>query len=207
MGDLDPREAAPLTDAGLTPYHAVKRSLPLLVPGSTAVVIGVGGLGHIAIQLLKVLSPARVVAVDSAVDKVDLARAEGADDALLADEDAEAHIKEVIAGRGAEVVLDFVGAESTMALGAKIAAAGGHLTVVGLAMGTLPFHFRAVPWECAIAATYWGTLPELEEVITLARQGKVRCRTEYFPLEKAAEAYDRMRAGTLRGRAVITPNN
>jgi len=207
LGDLDPRQAAPLTDAGLTPYHAVKRSLPLLTPGSTALVIGVGGLGHIAIQLLKALSPARIVAVDAAVDKLDLARSVGADAATHNDDEAETRIKEATGGRGAEVVLDFVGADSTMALGAHAAGTLGHLTIVGLAMGTLPFHFRAVPWECSIAATYWGTLPELAEVIALAQQGKLHCRTEYFLLEKAAEAYDRMRAGTLNGRAVITPNH
>ena len=57
LGDLDPVDAAPLTDAGITPYHAVKRSLPLLVPGSTAVVIGAGGLGHMAIQILARADP------------------------------------------------------------------------------------------------------------------------------------------------------
>lgn len=205
LGDLDPREAAPLTDAGLTPYHAIKRSLHLLAPGSSAVVIGAGGLGHMAIQMLKALSPARVVGVDVSPDKLALALESGADDVVAAGADAEAAIRGITRGSGAELVLDFVGTDGTMALGAKVARLRGHLTIVGLAMGTLPFDFRAVPWECSIAATYWGALPELAEVIALAEAGTVRSRVEYFPLEKADEAYERMRGGSLEGRAVITP--
>ena len=82
LGDLDPRDAAPLSDAALTPYHAIKRSLHLLVPGSTAVVIGVGGLGHMAVQILRALSPARVIAVDTSAEKLALAREVGADETV-----------------------------------------------------------------------------------------------------------------------------
>jgi hypothetical protein len=73
LGDLDPRDGAPLSDAALTPYHAIKRSLHLLVPGSTATVIGVGGLGHMGVQLLRALSPARIVAVDVSEEHLKLA--------------------------------------------------------------------------------------------------------------------------------------
>jgi alcohol dehydrogenase, propanol-preferring len=79
LGDLDPREAPPLSDAALTPYHAVKRSLGVLVPGSTAVVIGVGGLGHMAVQILRALSPAQVIAVDNFPAKLALASEVGAE--------------------------------------------------------------------------------------------------------------------------------
>ncbi|MFO4987019.1 alcohol dehydrogenase AdhP, partial [Salmonella enterica subsp. enterica serovar 1,4,[5],12:i:-] len=79
LDDLDPVQAAPLTDAGLTPYHAIKRSLPILVPGTTAVVVGAGGLGHLAVQLLRALSPAQIVVVDQRQAALDLAVDEGAD--------------------------------------------------------------------------------------------------------------------------------
>ena len=82
LGDLDPRDAAPLSDAALTPYHAIKRSLHLLAPGSTAVVIGVGGLGHMAVQILRELTPARVIAVDTSAEKLRLAREVGAEEAV-----------------------------------------------------------------------------------------------------------------------------
>src|SRR6476469_9092408 len=92
IGDLDPVAAVPLTDAGLTPYHAIKRSLGKIRPGGWAVVIGAGGLGHMAIQLLKVLAGVRVVAVD--VDERKLAHASevGADAVVLSDANAAAAV-------------------------------------------------------------------------------------------------------------------
>ena len=205
IGGLDPAEAAPLTDAALTSYHAVKRSLPLLTPGTTAVVIGVGGLGHMAVQILRAVSPAAIVAVDVGEDKLALAKEVGADAAFPSDEEIPHVIRAFTGGRGAELVLDFVGSDSTMALGANVVRSLGHLTVVGLNNGTFPFNFFALPYEASLATTYWGSIPELIEVIALAEAGKIRVHVERFALEKVDEAYARMRAGALKGRAVIVP--
>lgn len=202
---LSPGEAAPLTDAGLTPYHAIKRSLGLLVPGSSAVVIGAGGLGHMAIQMLAALSPAKVIAVDTAADKLELAREVGAAFGVSADTSAAPMIIELTHGQGAELVVDFVGADSTLALGAKVVRKQGHLTVVGLAGGKLPFDFFALPYECSLATTYWGTLPELMEVIALAEAGTIKPHIQSFPLDQAVEAYRLLKQGKLAGRAVIDP--
>jgi propanol-preferring alcohol dehydrogenase len=207
LGELDPAEAAPLSDAALTPYHAIKRSLPLLVPGSTAVVIGVGGLGHMAVQILRELTPARVIAVDTSPEKLALAREVGADEALEPGEGAAEAIVELSGGHGAELVLDNVGADETLALAAKAVRFQSHLTVVGLAGGTLEFGFGALPFEAQLTLPYWGTAVELMEVLDLARAGKVRAHVERFPLERAAEAYERMREGSLAGRAVICPHD
>lgn len=205
LGDLDPVAAAPLTDAGLTPYHAIKRSLPLLEPGSTAVVIGVGGLGHLAVQLLKALSPARVVAVDTVEAKLDQARRIGADAGVLAGEQAADQIRgRTRMGLGAELVLDLVGADPTLALAAQVAKPKGAVTIVGLAGGTLPVAFGQLPLECSVAIPYWGSRSELMEVIALAQAGRIEPEVERFPLEQAHLAYQRMRDGQLRGRAVIT---
>ncbi len=206
LGELDPRDVAPLSDAALTPYHAIKRSLGLLVPGSTAVVIGVGGLGHMGVQILRALSPARIVAVDVSAEKLRLAREVGADAALAAGEDAAGEIRELTGGRGAELVLDMVGADDSIALGAAVAAFQSHVTVVGLAGGSLPFSFGALPFEAQLTIPYWGSAVELGEVLDLARAGKIRAHVERFPLERVADAYDRMREGSLDGRAVICPN-
>jgi propanol-preferring alcohol dehydrogenase len=203
---LDPRVAAPLTDAGLTPYHAVKRALPFLPGGATAVVIGAGGLGQMGIQFLRVLSGARVVAVDTSPSKLATAKELGADEGFAPGEEAVQRILALTAGQGAEVVIDFVGADATLALAAKVARRMGQITIVGIAGGTLPVSFFAVPQECAIATTYWGTLPELMEVVALAAQKRIRVEAEFFPLDQAPEAYKRMKEGKLRGRAVITPN-
>ncbi|HXF71046.1 MAG TPA: NAD(P)-dependent alcohol dehydrogenase [Actinomycetota bacterium] len=205
LGDLDPVEAAPLTDAGLTSYHAIKRSLSLLLPGSTAVVIGVGGLGHMAVQLLKALSPAQVVAVDVSQEKLALAREVGADAAVPAGEEAAGSVLEVSGRRGAELVLDMVGSDQTLALAAQVVRPAGHLTLVGLAGGSLPFGFFRVPLEASLAAPYWGTVTELMEVLELARAGRIRAHVERFRLVEVEEAYRRLRSGAVRGRAVVVP--
>ncbi len=206
LGDLDPREAAPLSDAALTPYHAIKRSLHLLVPGSTAVVIGVGGLGHMGVQLLRALSPARIVAVDVAVDKLQLAREVGADEAIASGPEAAAEIRELTAGRGAELVLDMVGAEDSIALAAAVAGFESHVTIVGLAGGRFDFGFGALPFEAQLTIPYWGSAVELVEVLDLARAGRIRAHVERFELEHVGDAYKRMREGGLEGRAVICPH-
>jgi alcohol dehydrogenase, propanol-preferring len=205
IGDLTPVDAAPLTDAGLTPYHAVKRSLPQLGPGSTAVVIGAGGLGHMAIQILEALTPARIVAVDRRPAALALATEVGADHAVPADDEAVARIRSATGDVGADVVLDFVGSDETLRLGVAVSRSLGHLTLVGIAGGTLPVGFFTVPYELSVATTYWGSRPELIEVIALARSGKIRARVQQFGLDDAPAVYDKMRDGDLSGRAVVVP--
>jgi alcohol dehydrogenase, propanol-preferring len=203
LGDLDPVQAAPLTDAGLTPYHAVKRSLPLLVPGSVAVVIGVGGLGHLAVQIVSALTPATVIAVDTRPEALDKARQVGAHHGVLAGETAATEIGELTGG--ADVVIDLVGVEATMALGAAVTRPLGHLTVVGIGGGSLSVGFFSIGYEVSVATTYWGSRPELVEVIELASTGRIRPHVQTYPLDEATDAYEAMQAGKLEGRAVVTP--
>jgi propanol-preferring alcohol dehydrogenase len=208
LGDLDPIAAAPLTDAGLTPYHAIKQalSLSLLGPDATAVVIGVGGLGHLALQILRALTAARVVALDVSDEKLARARDLGADDTLTSGPDAVAAVHELTGGVGADVVFDIVGIESTMQLAAGMVRTGGHLAFVGLGGGLLPIGFGAVPSETTMVVPYWGTQAELIEVLALGASGRITPHIERFALGRVDEAYRRMRAGTLDGRAVITPD-
>ncbi|HEX7058491.1 MAG TPA: NAD(P)-dependent alcohol dehydrogenase [Solirubrobacterales bacterium] len=206
LGELDPRDAAPLSDAALTPYHAIKRSLRLLVPGSTAVVIGVGGLGHMAVQILRAISPAQVIAVDVADDKLALAREIGADEAVPAGEGAAEAIRELTGGLGVELVIDNVGSDDSLALASQIVRFESDLNVIGLAGGKLAFAFGALPFESELTIPYWGTAIELMEVLALAKAGKIRAHVERFPLDRVADAYERMREGTLDGRAVICPH-
>lgn len=205
LGDLDPVQAAPLTDAGLTPYHAIQRSRHLLTPGSSAVVIGVGGLGHMGVQILAATSPAQVIAVDVAKEKVDLALQVGASVGVLAGDSAAEEVREATRGRGADLVIDVVGSDDTLALAAQVARPLGHLTIVGIAGGTLPVGFFTVPYELSIATTYWGSVTELMEVVSLAQEGKIKAHVERFALDEALDAYARMRRGDLEGRAVIIP--
>ena len=208
LGSLDPREAAPLSDAALTSYHAVQRSLHLLGAGSTAVVIGAGGLGQMAIQILRVLSGATtVIAVDTAADKLEIAKRMGADEGLLAGDEAVKRIKDMTRGQGAELVLDMVGVHPTLQMAAQVARVLGHLTIVGLGSAALPVNFYSPPHECSVASPFWGFIPELMEVVSLAQAGHIRMLVEYFPLERAGEAYQLLHDGKIPGRAVITPND
>ncbi|MCX5279213.1 NAD(P)-dependent alcohol dehydrogenase [Streptomyces sp. NBC_00198] len=203
---LDPVAAVPLTDAGLTPYHAIKRSLPKLTPGSTAVVIGTGGLGHVAIQLLRAMTAARVIALDVSEDKLALARAVGAHEAVLSDAGAAAKVRELTGGLGAQAVFDFVGAEPTVRTAGAVAAVEGDISIVGIGGGALPVGFGSLPFEVSVAAPYWGSRGELIEVLDLARAGAVSVHTETYALDEAPLAYERLHAGKINGRAVILPN-
>ncbi len=206
LGDLDPARAAPLSDAALTPYHAIAKSRDRLVPGSVAVVIGVGGLGQMAVQLLSATTGARVIAVDTDERKLEIAHSLGADVVLRSDAStADAIRKATSGGVGAELVLDVVGSETTLALGAKALRAEGRLSLLGLAGGTLPVSFFALPYGAEVATSYWGTITELMEVVALAHAGAIRLDVETFPLDRAPEVYARLRAGDIRGRAVIVP--
>lgn len=205
LGDLDPVDAAPLTDAGLTPYHAVARSRHLLVPGTTAVVIGAGGLGHMAVQILKAITPATVIAVDQRQGALDLATSVGADHGVVSGADAAAEIRDLTGGQGADLVLDIVGVDATLALAAAVSRVLGHLTIVGIGGGTLPIGFFTIPYEVSVATTYWGSSVELAEVLALARDGHIEAHVERIALEDAMTAYTRMQEGTLDGRAVIVP--
>lgn len=205
LGDVDPVDAAPLTDAGLTPYRAIKKVRPKLTPGSHAVVIGAGGLGHLAVQILRALTPATVTAVDTRAEALELARQGGADATVLAGDDAPKALADAMNGAKAEVVLDFVGAEPTIALGASAVKFGTELIVIGAAAGSFSWNFYSFPYEVSLTTSFWGTLPELHEVIALARQGLIKPHVQRFGLEQAVRAYEMMEQGQLNGRAVMIP--
>jgi propanol-preferring alcohol dehydrogenase len=205
IGDLDPADAAALTDAGLTPYRAIKRVRPKLTPGSYAVVIGVGGLGHLAVQILDALTPATVIAVDTRDTALALAREAGAAATVQAGDDAAAAVIDATQGAKAELVLDFVGAAPTIALGAAVVRPAADLIVVGAAAGEFRWNFYALPYEVNLTTSFWGTLPELHEVIALARRRLIKPHVQRFPLEQAVHAYELMEQGQLAGRAVMVP--
>lgn len=202
---LDPAMAAPLTDAGLTPYHAVRRSWAKMTPESTVVLIGVGGLGHLGVQIVKATTAARVIAVDPKSEARDLAASFGADHVLAPDEHAVEAIRELTGGLGADVVIDFVGADTTIDLARGAVRVLGDITIVGIAGGTVPYSFFSQPYEVNLTTTYWGSRPELVELFALAARGLVRAEYTTYSLADGAQAYRDLQAGTIRGRAVIVP--
>jgi propanol-preferring alcohol dehydrogenase len=207
LGDLSPAKAAPLSDAALTPYHAIKRALPHLSADTTVVVIGVGGLGHMAIQLLRVLAPVRVVAADVDDKKLEQAKALGAHD-VVNNRNAGAaaeRIRQITGPRAAGLVLDCVGVQQTMDLGAKLLGRNSVWTIVGLGGGHHDFHHGSTPYGCTMSIPYWGSRVELMEVIAMARNGRIHAETTEFPLEQAVTIYAKLKAGQITGRAVLTP--
>ena len=205
LGDLDPIIAAPLTDAGLTTYTAIKPALLSLVPGTTAAVIGVGGLGLLAVQMLRTLSGARVVALDRDEKHLALAKTHGADVAIASDASSVERIRELTSGAGATFVLDCVGAEATLKLGVDALARLGRLTLVGSAMGTIKFGLRDIPWGAQLTTSMNGGTANLREIVELARLGRIETIEDRYPLSRVAEAYRDLEEGKLRGRAVCVP--
>ncbi|QFG21101.1 NAD(P)-dependent alcohol dehydrogenase [Actinomadura sp. WMMB 499] len=203
LGDLDPVANVSLTDAGLTPYHAIKGALPKLVPGSAAVVIGTGGLGHVAIQLLRALTPARVIALDVSAEKLELAREVGAHEVVLSDERAADRVRAMTGG--VQAVFDFVGVPPTVATATSVAAAEAEVVIVGIGGGVAQVGFGVIAFDASVRAPYWGTRSELIEVLELARAGVVDVRVETYSLDEAPKAYERLHAGKVNGRAVILP--
>jgi propanol-preferring alcohol dehydrogenase len=201
IGDLDPVAAAPLADAALTPYHAVKRALRDLRPGAAAMVIGVGGLGHVAVQLLKALSGCLLVAVDLRQEALDLAEA----DVALQSAGLTAGDVQRAVGVPVGLVIDCVGVDPTLELAASAVAPGGQIVVLGVGGGTLPFRFGAIPNETSVIFSNWGTRAELAEVVGLARAGVIGIEVERVALGEVPAAYARLEAGDVRGRVVAVP--
>ncbi|MDQ1430964.1 MAG: alcohol dehydrogenase, propanol-preferring [Actinomycetota bacterium] len=203
---LDPRRVGPLTDAGATSYHAVKRALPKLIPGSTAVVIGAGGLGSYAVQFLRRLTGAQVIAVDVVQQRLDLARELGAHVSLMSDETTSTRVRELTGGLGATAVFDFVGDDTTMKMALATAATLGTVAIVGAGGGTAKVSWGVLPLECDLYIPMAASIADLHEVIALAETGELRVEVELFDFDRAPDAYERFRQGDLRSRAVVTPN-
>jgi NAD+-dependent secondary alcohol dehydrogenase Adh1 len=199
-----PAEAAALADAGLTAYHAVKKAVPGLGPGSFAVAVGAGGLGHIGIQCLKAMTAAHVIAVDTSEDALKLALSCGADHAVTADGQQAQQVRD-LTGTGADAVFDFVGEDTTIGDSVAMLRPGGTYYLVGYGgTVTLPT-IQLVLGEITVAGNLIGTNPDLTELVTLASQGKVMLHSATYPLEAANDAIDDLRHGRIRGRAILIP--
>jgi propanol-preferring alcohol dehydrogenase len=195
LGGLDPVRAAPLADAGLTAFRAARRVCDRLGRGSTALVVGAGGLGQFAIQYLRLLSEARVVVLERDESRRARALELGADEAPPPGESLPE----------ADAVLDFVGSDETLALAAGAAKRQAIVVQVGIGRGRVPFGIQAVPWESIFTTCLFGSRRELVEVLDLARRGELEWHVEPLPLGQANEALDRLRGGDVLGRLVLVP--
>lgn len=197
LGALDPVLAAPLTDAGATSHHAVARVAPKLPAGSTALVIGVGGLGFFVIQLLRALTLADVVVVDPLASRRELALEYGAHESLA----STARLPR------ADAVIDIVGTSETIEAGLAAVRPYGAFALVGAGGGRFerPW-FGGLPHDVEIFTFQGSNISDLRAVIRLAAQRRISSLVDVFPLSRVREAYEALGSGSLRGRAVVTPS-
>jgi NAD+-dependent secondary alcohol dehydrogenase Adh1 len=201
---IEPAAIAPHADAGLTAYHAVRKLAPLLGPGTTAAVTGVGGVGHIALQLVRELTSAAVIAIDTDERRRKLASELGADHVVDGVHSVDA-VRDVTGGRGADVVFDFVGTDATHAGSLDLLGRGGTYSVIGYG-GEISCQSAAlVVNEQTVVGNLVGSWIDLWELVQLHAAGRVRLVSETHPLDSVNDVLARLRDGDITGRAVLVP--
>ena len=202
---LQPADVAALADAGLTAYHAAKKAVPLLYPGTNALVIGAGGLGHIGVQSLRALTAATIIVLDRNQAALDLVGQMGADHTVLADGGEAAKVMELTDGQGAEVVFDFVGEQGAEAQGWDLTRRAGSHYIIGYGGTVQVPTIDIISTERNIIGNLVGTYNDLAELMALTAQGKVQLHTRTYPLDAVNDAMDDLDAGRLRGRGILVP--
>jgi NAD+-dependent secondary alcohol dehydrogenase Adh1 len=199
-----PKDVAALADAGITAYHAVRKAVPLLYPGTSAVVIGAGGLGHIGIQCLAALTATRIIVVDRNPEALKLAEQIGANETVVADGGQVDAVKDLTGG-GATVVFDFVAEQGAEKDGFAMTAPAGSYYVIGYG-GTVEIPtLDIISTERNIVGNIVGTYNDLAELMVLAQAGRVTLHTRTYPLDAAVDAIQDLDAGRVRGRAILVP--
>jgi NAD+-dependent secondary alcohol dehydrogenase Adh1 len=199
-----PKDVAALADAGITAYHAVRKALPLLYPGTSAVVIGAGGLGHIGIQCVAALTASNLIVVDRNPDALKLAEQLGAANTVVADGNHVAAVQELTKG-GAHVVFDFVAEQGAENEGWAMTRRAGSYYVIGYGGELHIPTLDVIGTERNVIGNIVGTYNDLAELMVLAQAGKVTLHTRTYPLAQAPEALADLDAGRVRGRAILVP--
>ncbi|WP_040795981.1 NAD(P)-dependent alcohol dehydrogenase [Nocardia higoensis] len=201
--DVDPVDCAPLADAGATAFHAVREHRDLLDAHTVVLTIGIGGLGHLAVQILRDFGVTEIVAVDERAEARELAVRLGA---RAAYPDVASAAADPAAADGIDLVLDFAGAPGTLGPAAATLAPGGRLVQVGSAGGRVEVGKDVgLPNGWQVSAPFWATRADLRAVVDAARRGVLRSTTATFPLTDAPAVYRALRAGEITGRAVLIP--
>ena len=201
---VEPAAVAPHSDAGLTAYHAVRRLAHLATPGTTAVVIGVGGVGHIALQLIRELGSSSIIAVDTDTRRRSLATELGANDVVDGKGSVDA-VRELSGGPGADLVFDFVGTDQSHGDAMAMLARGGTYSVIGFGGMVAVPSAALVGGENTVVGNLVGTWVDLYEVLQLHAAGRLVLKTETHPLDDVNDVLEKLRAGDVTGRAVLVP--
>jgi NAD+-dependent secondary alcohol dehydrogenase Adh1 len=200
---LHPKDIAALADAGLTAYHAVKKAASLLHPGSHAVVIGAGGLGHIGIQCLKAMTPAEIIVLDPSDQARALAGEIGADRTVDRDGKHVDTILELTDGKGAEAVIDFVGERGAIEDGVALLRNAGSYFVIGYGENINVPTIDIISREINFIGNLVGSYNDLAELMTLTAQGQVTLHTSSYPLDAVNDAMADLDRGRLQGRGIL----
>jgi NAD+-dependent secondary alcohol dehydrogenase Adh1 len=200
---LHPKDIAALADAGLTAYHAVKKAASILYPGSRAVVIGAGGLGHIGIQCLKAMTPAEIIVIDPSERARALAGEIGADSTVAADGRQVDTILEMTDGKGAEAIIDFVGERGAIEDGVAMLREAGSYYVIGYGENINVPTIDIISREINFIGNLVGSYNDLAELMTLTAQGQVTLHTSSYPLEAVNDAMADLDQGRLQGRGIL----
>jgi NAD+-dependent secondary alcohol dehydrogenase Adh1 len=203
---LEPKDIAALADAGLTAIHAVKKAVAVLEPGTTAVVIGAGGLGHIGVQCLKAMTSAQIVVIDPSEQALALAGELGADHTVKVDGSVHVErVKELTDGLGAEAIIDFVGEKGAIEDGIAMVRDGGFYYVIGYGENINIPTIDVISREISFIGNLVGTYADLEELMTLTAQGQVTLHTSTYPLDAINDAMADLDGGRLQGRGILIP--
>jgi len=200
-----PADVAALADAGLTAIHAVKKALPVLGPGTRAVVIGAGGLGHIGIQCLKAMTPTEIIVLDPNERALALAGELGADRTVKVDGSHVPTVLEMTDGHGAEAIIDFVGEKGAVEDGVAMLQDGGFYYVIGYGQNIDIPTLDVIDREISFIGNLVGTYIDLDDLMTLTAQGKVTLHTTTYPLDAVNEAMADLDQGRLQGRGILVP--
>ncbi|MGB9402129.1 MAG: zinc-dependent alcohol dehydrogenase [Candidatus Acidiferrales bacterium] len=194
-------EAAPLFCAGVTVYRALNQSG--IVSGQRLAVFGIGGLGHLAVQIGKALG-AEIIAIDVAEEKLALAKSLGA--AHTMDAASPDTIKRLRALGGVHTAIVTSAAKSAYDMAFYSLRPTGTLLVVGLPAENICFPpILMASGEVRIRASAVGTRQDVREVLSMAAAGKLRCQTAKRPLHEVNAVFDELRRGKISGRVVLEP--
>ena len=202
---LEPADVAALADAGLTAYHAAAKAAKRLTPRDTCVVIGAGGLGHIGIQVLKALTPSRIIVVDRNTAALELAKSIGADEGVVADGTQVEQVRALTGGNGAEVLIDFVGEGGATSQGIAMLRNAGDYFVVGYGEDISVPTIDIISSEINIIGNLVGSYNDLQDLMALAARGAVTLHTQKYKLDDFQQAISDLDAGKVRGRAILVP--
>ncbi|WP_252315026.1 NAD(P)-dependent alcohol dehydrogenase [Sinobaca sp. H24] len=202
---VEPKDVAPLADAGITAYRAVQKAAPFARPGTKTLLIGMGGLGHIAVQLMKEFGAGDIIALDTNEERLNMAMEYGADEKILADGNHLEAVRHLTEDIGPDIIIDFVGEDDTHKESMEMLKKGGHYFVVGYGGALHVPSLDVINNELNIIGSLVGNYTQLYELMKLHAKGKVKLHSTSYPMSEANEVLQMLEEGKINGRTVLVP--